>query len=400
MNGRAMARVASIAVVLSWGVAASAVAQNTREGQLAAAQAEKAQHLHPYVPSNDEQRLERVEQLLINQPKFYPFIGSVFRGGWMGVGPGFRTRYADSGMFDVHGAWSLKNYKTVDASLKLPDFADGRITIDVRANWLDAPKVVFYGVGNASSPNDRTSFLFRTRTAGGSVRVRPTSVLSVGGGFDYLGIDTGSGTSGRSIERLFTTSTAAGLGTNPTYMRSRSSAEIDWRDSPGYTRRGGLYRVDWSHYDQRNTGAYSFRRLDAEVDQFLPLLRENWVIALRALVSSTDTPVGNSVPYFLMPDLGGSSLLRGYPSWRFRDRNRILLTGEYRWMAGQFVDMALFVDAGKVAPQWSDVDLSDLKKSYGIAARFHTPAATVMRIEVARTRDEGIGLILAFGPVF
>ena len=42
-------------------------------------------------------------------------------------------------------------------------------------------------------------------------------------------------------------------------------------------------------------------------------------------------------------------MLRGYPSWRFRDRNRLLLTGEYRWTAGQFVDMALFVDAGKVA---------------------------------------------------
>ena len=52
-----------------------------------------------------------------------------------------------------------------------------------------------------------------------------------------------------------------------------------------------------------------------------------------------------------MPDLGGSHTLRGYPTWRFRDRNRLLLTGEYRWTAGPFVDMALFLDAGKVAPR-------------------------------------------------
>ena len=54
-----------------------------------------------------------------------------------------------------------------------------------------------------------------------------------------------------------------------------------------------------------------------------------------------------------MPELGGSHTLRGYSSWRFRDRNRLLLTGEYRWTAGPFVDMALFVDAGKVAARRS-----------------------------------------------
>jgi hypothetical protein len=32
--------------------------------------------------------------------------------------------------------------------------------------------------------------------------------------------------------------------------------------------------------------------------------------------------------------------------------------------------------------------------------RFHTPNATMMRFEVAKTSDEGIGLILAFGPPF
>ena len=100
-----------------------------------------------------------------------------------------------------------------------------------------------------------------------------------------------------------------------------------------------------------------------------------------------------------MPDLGGSSRLRGYPSWRFRDRNRLLLSGEYRWTAGQFIDMAIFLDAGKVAARRADLDLADLKTSYGLGVRFHTPAATVMRVEVART-VEGTSLVWAFGPSF
>jgi AAA family ATP:ADP antiporter len=382
------------------GAAAPASAQQTREEERAAAQAEKARHLHPWVPTKTERRLERIQKFLTNEPTFYPFIGSIFRGGWLAVGPGYRTRYAQSGLFDVHGAWSLKNYKAAEASLRLPQFADGSVAVDLRAGWLEAPTVAFYGVGDQSSPAGKSSFLYRTTTAGISARVRPASRFAVGGGADALGVDTGPGTSGAAIDEKFTAAEAAGLGAAPTYLRSRVFAEVDRRQSPGYTRRGGFYRVDVADYHQINDGPYGFRRVDAEVDQFIPLLRENWVIAMRAVASTTATARGNVVPYFLMPDLGGGSELRGYPSWRFRDRNRLLLTGEYRWMAGQFVDMALFVDAGKVAARWADIDLEGLKRSYGVGVRFHTPAATVMRIEVARTRDEGTSLILAFGPVF
>src|SRR5204863_9746299 len=171
---------------------------------------------------------------------------------------------------DSHAAWSLKNYKTVAASLKLPDVADGRLTVDLHANWFDAPKVAFYGVGNASLPHEKASFLLRATTLGGTLRVRPASFFSIGGGVDYFGVETGPGTSGASIEQRFTVDNTAGLFSSPTYVRSRTFAEIDWRESLGYTRRGGLYRVDWSHYDQTNAGPYSFRRLDAEIDQFVP----------------------------------------------------------------------------------------------------------------------------------
>ena len=85
--------------------------------------------------------------------------------------------------------------------------------------------------------------------------------------------------------------------------------------------------------------------------------------------------------------------------WRFRDRNRLLLTGEYRWTAGPFVDMALFADAGKVASRVNDLDLQDLKSSYGIGMTLHTARQTFTRIEFARTR-EGMGLIFSFSPSF
>jgi outer membrane protein assembly factor BamA len=101
----------------------------------------------------------------------------------------------------------------------------------------------------------------------------------------------------------------------------------------------------------------------------------------------------------LLPDLGGSHTLRGYSNWRFRDRNRVHLTGEYRWRAGHFVDMSLFMDAGQVAPTFSGIDLQRFRKTYGIGTSFHTPISTVMRIELARS-SEATSLLFSFSPSF
>jgi hypothetical protein len=57
-------------------------------------------------------------------------------------------------------------------------------------------------------------------------------------------------------------------------------------------------------------------------------MRENWVIALRGVVSATESASGQDVPYFLMPDLGGSHTLRGYPAWRFRAWSKTRLMGQ------------------------------------------------------------------------
>src|SRR5439155_1440882 len=115
------------------------------------------------------------------------------------------------------------------ASFTLPAFANQRVTIQMYGHWLDAPNVPFDGIGNDSSGH-RGDFAYRTATVGASVRVQAAPFVAVGGGVDMLAVDA--------------------TDANPTYRRSRLFAELDWRTSPSYTRRGGFYRLDWSdHHD-------------------------------------------------------------------------------------------------------------------------------------------------------
>jgi hypothetical protein len=379
-----VASVTGLAVMMS---AAPARAQDTREEELAAERADKATSLHPYEPNGLERRIKLVDNLLFPQGPLYPFIGSVFEGGGLAGGGGFRRRVADSGSFNAHAAWSVRNYGDADASLLLPALPGGRVTVAMHGEKLHAPTVPFYGLGNGSPLEGRGEFAYNTTTAGVSTRVQAARALAVGGGLDRIGIRTNP-TGIANVTRL-----------DPTYRRSSVFAEVDWRTSPGYTQSGGFYRLDWSDYRETNSGANSFRRLDAEVQQLVPLLRENQVIAVRGLASTTSADAGETVPYFMMPELGGSQVLRGYSSWRFRDRDRLLLTGEYRWTAGPLVDMLLFFDAGKVAARTADLNLRDLKTSQGIGLSLHTPITTPMRIQVAHSR-EGVSLVFSFSPSF
>jgi AAA family ATP:ADP antiporter len=372
---------AAAAAVLLLASIATPVSAQTRESELAAQQAEKATHLHPYEPTKLEQRVQTFEQM---QGRFfdaplYPFIGSAMDGGGLAVGPAVRATFGDTGAFDAHAAWSVRNYKAMNANLSLPLFAHDRVRVQTGADYIDAPDVAFYGVGAASHAGISVGYTYRARTVGVTTSFLAAPSLTIGGGLDAMQAETGV--------------------LSPAYRRTRLFAEIDRRTAGGYTRTGGLYRVDWSDYSQTNAGTSSFQRIDADVRHFIPVFRENWIIALRALASTTTTAPGQDVPFFLLPDLGGSHTIRGYEPWRFRDRNRLLLSGEYRWTAGSFVDMALFVDAGTVAARLADVDLRGLTTSYGLGASFHTPISTVTRIEFARTR-EGNSLMFSFSPSF
>jgi hypothetical protein len=381
---------AALAAAAALIAAAPASGQETREAQLARLQAEKAARLRPHEPEGLEKRFDTIDGLLFApERRLYAFVGSAFDGGGLAVGPGVRSRFGGTGAVTMHAAWSLKNYRVADATVRLPGFVNDRVTVALKAHWLDAPDVAFYGVGQHADAA-RTGLAYRAATVGVSARVQPARLVSLGGGVDSIAMETGPATTGDA---------APAPSIDPAYARTHLFAEFDSRTAERYTRDGSLVRVQWSDYRQLNGSSHSFGRVDAEVQHFVPLLRENWVIAMRALASSTTTGDGSEVPYVLLPDLGGSRTLRGYSSWRFRDRHRLLLTGEYRWTAGPLVDMALFMDAGKVAARSGDLDLAHLTATYGIGASFHTEKTTIMRIELARTR-EGNSLVLSFGPSF
>jgi hypothetical protein len=376
-------------------------APGTRAAALAQAKAEKAKTSRVYEPNKAEKWLDRAETLLLRGGlRWHPFFDSAYAGGGFTVGAGYRRFVSPYNTVDLRGSITLSGYKRIEGEFLAPRLFNRRGAVSVIGGWREATQVGFYGIGTTqTSVDDRASYSFTQPYLTGRIEVWPTRKLFVvGGGLEYSQWDQGPGASAPSVEEVYTPETLPGLGAKPTYLHAEGSAALDWRTSAGYSRRGGSYGVtihDFAAHDS----AFGFRRVDYEAIQHIPVLRDAWVLSFRGRIETTYTGDDEQIPFFMLPALGGGSSLRGFSSWRFRDQHSLLMQAEWRVLANRFLDMAVFYDTGKVVSRRSDISLEGLKSDFGLGFRLHGPAATPLRIELAKS-NEGLALVFSSKAAF
>jgi hypothetical protein len=391
-------------IVVAWLlVPLTAAAQTTRAEITRQEQAAKLQQIQPPGPDSIAERIvDRLEDwgLLMGAPRgVYPWVGSVYPGGGLAGGAGVRKPLGDDGALNVFGGYSINTFSRAQADLQLPTFAQNRARITFSGRYVDAPDVRHFGVGNSSLREDETRFGYTPKSGGVRLEIEGRR-FSIGGSADYYDIETSGGRTGPSIEERFSAADTPGLEVSDfVYLKSTAHAAFDWRKPLGYSGQGGLYRLRFDDYREADE-VYSFQSVEAEVVQLIPILRANWVIALRGLATVTDIDDSSAVPFFLLPSLGGGSTLRGYPDFRFRDRNRLLMNAELRWTPARFMDMAVFYDTGKVAAVREELNFEDLKESYGIGMRIVGTDGYALRLEVAHSREHRARLIVGVAGSF
>jgi outer membrane protein assembly factor BamA len=108
---------------------------------------------------------------------------------------------------------------------------------------------------------------------------------------------------------------------------------------------------------------------------------------------------GRQVPFYLQPTLGGNDDLRGFSQYRFYDNNYIYASAEHRWFVFEGLDMAAFIDTGKVVAERRDIDFTDLSVSAGLGFRWKLQGTVFMRMDVAAGR-EGVRFIWTFSDIY
>jgi hypothetical protein len=374
----------------------------TREAAIIQDQAAKSQNLHPYQLNKAEQIFQHVDTILEGGTlRWHPFFESAYSGGGFTLGLGHTNYVSAYNYIDVRGSWTFTNYKRVEAEFVAPRIFNRRGHLSMLGGWREATQVGFYGIGSDTSKDDRANYLFQQPYLSGLLTVFPTRrnlMLRGGVEFTQWSQEPGKG-SFPSVEEVYTPGTLPGLGAEVSYLHTQGTIGLDWRTSPGYSRRGAYIAASLHNFNDSDDN-FGFQLAEYEGIAHLPILRETWVLSLHGRVQTAFEKDGQQIPFFMLPALGGGSSLRGYSSWRFRDQNSLLLQAEWRIMVNRYFDLAFFYDAGKVVPRTGDLDFEHLKDDYGFGVRFHGPFSTPLRVEVARSRETSFSFIFSSSASF
>jgi outer membrane protein assembly factor BamA len=350
--------------------------------------------------ANETQILERLNGDIDG---WYPRLGGMTTGSGFALGPGYRTHVLGDQVFvDVSAGISKRNYKAADLKVEWLQARYRRAELWTNFRFQDFPQEDFYGLGVDSSIASRTSYALTSNevAALGIFHVWPW--LRVGGQLGYFMPNISRGTDKRfpSTELVFDDAGAPGLLEQPDFLNTTIFTEVDYRDRRGNPTNGGFYRLSFGNWDDRSLQQFDFHRFDGEATQFVPVISTSHVLAGRVGFAYVNNTTGHRVPFYFLPYVGGSHTIRGYREFRFTDENALWLNTEYRWRATKWVGVALFFDAGEVRPDWEDIDLRDLRTSYGFGFRVNSDKTVFARLDFGFGGGEGRQIFFKLGPSF
>jgi hypothetical protein len=373
------------------------------------------------------EKAERPGLLAWNVGGFYPRLQSIGWGSQTAIGARFWQPDVKGTKLDVHAAafYSLRRYESYElqagilphrgralparstmgddvyelGGIRRRGGRQGHAYASLRYRHL--PEVDFYGLGTDSRPEDHTTFLLQDAWYDFVAGYQHTSraVVTVRAGLMQAFVGPGRDDEFPTAEQLFDETLVPGLTRQPDFLHFTLLGLLDGRDEPHNPHSGAMLALSASRFDDRDSERYRFDRFAADARAFLPLGSTQRVLALRAHVSADRPADGSRVPFYLQETLGGSHTLRGYRSFRFRGEKLVLLQGEYRWEAAPAVELAAFVEAGRVASHTADWTLRDLRTSYGLGLRFKAHDRVTLRADVGRSSEE-TRLLLRVGPSF
>ncbi|MDX1980853.1 MAG: BamA/TamA family outer membrane protein [Bryobacteraceae bacterium] len=382
--------------------------QETRTAEIERQRDEKARELKPEDVSKGERFLRDIkerkylERVASGYNGLRAKIGNMVTGGGFALGPEYFREDFLRGQLTTRASaqFSTRGYRKYEAEAILPRLAGDHLFLNAIASRRTYRGIQYHGPGPDSS-RSRTNYLLEDTSIDGIAAVKPGRFLKLGGSLGGLWVNVGPGQDSRfaSSEQVFTPAQAPGIDRQTNFFRYGTFGQFDYRDSAAGPKSGGNYVMQFSWFRDQQLSLYSFRRLDIDLQQYVPFFNRSRILALRARTTLTDTDAGNLVPFYLQPFLGGSDDLRGFRPFRFSDRNSMVLNAEYRWEVFSGLDGAIFVDGGKVFPRRGFLNFRDLEGSAGFGLRFNVQNATFLRIDVGFSH-EGFQVWFKFNDVF
>jgi hypothetical protein len=126
---------------------------------------------------------------------------------------------------------------------------------------------------------------------------------------------------------------------------------------------------------------------------------------LRSAVIASRSGAGSVVPFYMQPTVGGSDInsqvsLRGFPNYRFRDRDATFSQVEYSVPIRDPLGLLIFYDVGTVGPTFDSLSFAHLRQDGGFGGTVRLQGSVVAQAYVAWGAGHGATLGYNFTKLF
>lgn len=310
---------------------------------------------------------------------------------------GFGTTFGVAARYENLGGYGEEAALTAGIGGVYAQFADVGIRADRTAGspiWLESrtryeirPQQVFQGIGDHGPAiesryrEDRLTAVAR----GGVTLGREKRLVRVGGSLLFDGSTFGpkddDHSAAPSVETVYDTRGLTGFDRGARTLEGQMNLFVDTRDEIASTSSGVLAAAYVGAVPALQR--YGYAHLGFDVSGTIDLYKKNRVLVLRAAYEGVFGETGD-IPFNRLARLGGEGSLRGYLFDRFRDRESVLVSAEYRYPIHEVIAAAVFVDAGHVAPDPASLTaFSRWRAGGGVGIRLRTKDTTLASLDLA-----------------
>lgn len=251
------------------------------------------------------------------------------------------------------------------------------------------PDESFFGIGPNSDEDDRSNFAHELVRADLDVgfQLNQQNRIGIMAGFDRNEILRGRNDTYPSTNQVPAFESLPGMQTIVEMGKLELEIRHDSKNHPGMPTSGFEALLRGGVFQEVNGDRFGFTRLTADVSRYFHLFF-NRAIKLRVAGELTEQFEDRRIPFYYLSEIGRAETVRGFARGRFRDKDMVLGSIEYRYPIWQIINTHLFVDGGTVANDiFKDFSVNDLKWGFGIGFQIWNMEGIISDFAIARSRD-------------
>lgn len=274
-------------------------------------------------------------------------------------------------------------------------FAGGIFWSGILLRYWKLPTESFFGISPESDLSNESNFTQEQTSAKIEIGIKLHEVWTFGAqlGYEYTSISRGLDPTLPSTTDLYTAESLPGLEEKVELVHGAMRLQLDTKDRPGNPTCGFEASFAGGLYQQVNSDDFGYWKYSADLTRYLHLFYDR-VLVLRVAAQRMDPLENRSIPFYDLSELGRKETIRGFSRGRFRDRDMILASAEYRYPIWRNwdeygMDFLLFADAGQVSPDlFEEASWENFQTGLGFGIRMWEQDGLSFKLEAGKSAEQ------------